>query len=91
MAPALWRYQDDMAPKIGRPNKYDWEELTDGSIWDAKQGEDFTSTIRGFRTLLSYQAKTRRLKVKVQARGKIVRFQFSKADLGSGLVGSKRW
>lgn len=73
-------------PKIGRPSKYAWDELTDGGIWKAKYGEDFTSTTISFRTLLRYQAKARSLKVEVHIRGKTVWFQFSKADLGSGVV-----
>jgi len=76
-----------VAPRIGRPPKYDWKELTDGSIWQATQGNDFESSPAGFRTLLRYQARIRNLKVKAHVRGKIVWFQFSKADLGSGVVG----
>lgn len=75
-----------MAPKIGRPPKYNWNDLTDGSTWKAIQGQDFTSTPTSFRTLLRYQAKIRSLKVEVHVSGEIVWFQFSKADLGSGLV-----
>jgi hypothetical protein len=74
-------------PKIGRPPKHNWAELTDGSIWKAQQGEDFHSTPISFRTLLRYQAKTRSLSVKVHVRGKTVWFQFSKADLESGVDG----
>lgn len=74
-----------MAPKIGRPSKYSWDVLADGSIWKAQQGEDFTSTTASFRTLLRYQANARSLTVEVHVRGKIVWFQFSKADLESGV------
>lgn len=76
-----------VAPRIGRPPKYDWETLTDGTIWKARQGEDFEGKPAGFRTLLRYQARTRNLKVKAHVRGNVVWFQFSKADLGSGVVG----
>ena len=75
-----------MAPKIGRLPKYNWNELTDGSIWEATQGKDFTSTPISFRTLLRYQAKIRSLKVEVHVSGNIVWFQFSKADLEGGVV-----
>ena len=75
-----------MPPRIGRPPKYDWNNLTDGSVWKAEQGEDFESAPTSFRTLLRYQAKIRSLKVEVHVRGSIVWFQFSKADLEGGLV-----
>lgn len=77
-----WNYHDDMAPRIGRPPKYNWDELTDGSIWKAIQDEDFDATPKSFRTLLRYQARKRNIPVKIHVRGKVVWFQFSKADLG---------
>ena len=78
-----------MAPRIGRPEKYNWDELTDGSIWKAQQGEDFDTKTDSFRTLLRYQARRRGIPVEIHSRGQIVWFRFLRgADLG-GLVDSQ--
>jgi hypothetical protein len=74
--PVQWNYHDDMAPRIGRPPKYNWEQLTDGSIWKAQQGEDFKTTTSGFRSLLRYQARKRNIPVEIHSRGQIIWFQF---------------
>jgi len=78
-----------MAPRIGRPPKYLWDELTDGSIWKAHQGEDFASTVDSFRTLLRYQARIRQMPVEIHSRGPIVWFRFGKGGQEEdGLVDS---
>ncbi len=75
-----------MPPRIGRPPKYDWDELTDGTIWKATRGKDFYTTPKNFRTLLRYHARIRNQPVKIHIRGNVVWFQFSRADLEGGLV-----
>jgi hypothetical protein len=62
----------------GDTRKYNWEELTDGTIWEAIQHEDFTCTIQSFRFQLRTQALSRHLKVHIEIRDKAVRFQFYK-------------
>lgn len=50
-------------------DRYPWDEWMDGSIWEAKRGEDFVTSIRQFQTTLHarvhqtgkpYYLKTRR-------------------------------
>lgn len=65
---------------LGNIRKYDWNEVTDGSIWQAKQGEDFTCTTASFQNQVRNQAKTRHLKAHIEIRDKTVRFQFSKEN-----------
>jgi hypothetical protein len=67
-----------MAPRIGRPEKYDWNELTDGTVWKAIQDEDFNSTLDGFRSLLQYHARKLGTSVEIHTRGQAVWFQFHK-------------
>lgn len=75
-----------MAPRIGRPPKYDWETLCDGSVWKAIQGRDFDTTPKNYRTLLRYQARKRDQPVEVHIRGNVVWFRFSRADLEGVVV-----
>lgn len=75
-----------MAPRIGRPPKYDWDELTDGTIWKAVRGKDFYTTPKNFRTLLRYHSRQLERPVRIHIRGNVVWFQFSRADLEGVVV-----
>ena len=64
-------------PRQGRPPKYDWDTITDGYVWVARQGDDFDCTVSGFKALLRYQARKRGMKVKTKVENRnTVRFQF---------------
>jgi hypothetical protein len=42
---------------------YDWEKWTDGSVWRAKEGEDFTCSPQSFQTALHQRARQQHLDV----------------------------
>lgn len=56
--------------------RYPWKRWTNGKVYLAKQGVDFTCTIQGFRNVLYGQAGARGLKVKVALKGDCVEFVF---------------
>jgi len=59
-----------------RGYKYNWDEITDGHVWIARKGEDFTCTTRSFDNQLRSQAEARNLKVRIKVSGNKVQFQF---------------
>jgi hypothetical protein len=61
--------------------QYNWDELTDGSIWTAKQDVDFSCDTTGFRFLLGNIARERELKVVTHINKTTVEFRFSKGIL----------
>lgn len=60
--------------------KYNWKELSDGHVWVAQHGEDFTCTTESFRSVLSHYARRHNLTVEVHVEREIVRFKFSKPE-----------
>lgn len=64
----------------GRPHKYPWSEWADGSIWLAKEGEDFDTTKERFRGTLYAKAIRNKQKVRTKSEGKNVFFQFYKPE-----------
>ena len=68
-------------PETAKSRTYPWDEWTDGSVWEIKQGEDFTCKPHGLG--LYEVAKSRGMKVKVHHPGKepgTVVFQFYKEN-----------
>lgn len=65
-----------------KPSLYPWHEWTDGHIWEARQGRDYTTSTKSFKDSLKYQAKTRRMTLKLDVstfRGaEVVIFQYLK-------------
>lgn len=61
---------------------YPWHEWTDGNIWEARQGKDYKTSTKSFKDSLKYQAKTRRMTLKLDVstfRGaEVVIFQYLK-------------
>lgn len=60
-----------------RTSTYPWDEWTDGSIYQAFPGDDFTCKVESFRSTLSGVAAARTMKVrsKLESDGSVV-FQF---------------
>lgn len=57
---------------------YDWKRWTDGSVWQARHGEDFKCSVSGFRaSLYSHAARFNKI-VQVAMKGEVVEFQFVK-------------
>lgn len=57
---------DTFPQKVQRvERKYPWRQWTDGSIWKAKQGEDFTCEPNSFVSSLRAKASNPKLRVKV--------------------------
>lgn len=59
----------DVFPALVRQRSsiYPWGEWTDGSIWQAKEGEDFVSSLKTFVQGLYAHAKRHDLKVEVRS------------------------
>jgi len=58
---------------------YPWTEWTDGSVWRAKEGEDFTCSPSSFQTALHIRARQEGLEVATGSpEPGIVEFQFTK-------------
>lgn len=73
------RVENAVAPR--RRRFYPWDEWTDGSIWRAKEGEDFTCSPASFQTALHLRARQEN---KVVTTGSpetgIVEFQFTSKE-----------
>lgn len=70
------RVNDALAPR--RRRFYPWEKWTDGSVWRAKQGEDFTCNPASFQTALHLRARQEGKSVVTGSPEEgIVEFQFS--------------
>ena len=67
-------------PEIKSPfqPQYPWDEWMDGSIWEAKQGEDFTTSLQSFAmTVLKKGAATnRKVATRRDTEKNTVTFQF---------------
>lgn len=74
-------------PVVARTRKsiYPWAEWTDGSIWQAKVGVDFTSSVKTFVQGCYAHAKRHDIKVEVRSvpEDGIVVFRFVPADATS--------
>ena len=65
----------------GRKAIYPWREWTNGEVWIATKGEDFTVSMTSFQTGLSNRATRENLAVKYTSPdGKQVFFRFSKKE-----------
>jgi hypothetical protein len=80
---ANFDYYSD-APRIrrgaGRPDKYPWAEWTDGGVWEARQGFEFTCSPANFASAL-YKRKYRDasiidVHINVEGDTGVVYFQF---------------
>lgn len=58
--------------------KYPWSEWTDGQVWLAVAGEDFTCAPESFRAVLHNRATFERLSVSVRKCPDGMAFQFSR-------------
>lgn len=78
-------------PALSRARKsiYPWDEWTDGSIWQVKEGEDFTSNLKTFVQGCYAHAKRHGIKVEVRTipdQGVVVmRFVPADAQVVAGL------
>ncbi len=69
--------QLEVLPKDGRSSGYPWDEWTDGSVWLAEPGTDYTCSTANFRSLLWKTAQRKGLTVTVRAHADGVAFQFA--------------
>ncbi|WML79165.1 hypothetical protein [Streptomyces sp. VNUA74] len=60
----------------GAPQKYPWEDWTDGSMWHLLQGIDYQTSTKGFRAVVHQAAQRYGLKVHTREtdRGLVVTF-----------------
>jgi hypothetical protein len=73
------RVEDVSAPR--RRRYYPWDKWTDGSVWRAKQDEDFTCSPASFQTALHLRARQEGLSVATGSPEEgIIEFQFSKKN-----------
>lgn len=73
-----YQFQNDR-----RKQKYPWKEWADGSVWRVKQGEDFTCSIKSFRTGLALHARNNGLALKTRVDFEdddVLIFQFSQPE-----------
>lgn len=63
---------------VSARDKYNWTKWTDGKVYRARKGRDFTCTRDGFRSAVYRIAQRRKLDVSIVLRGDTVEFQFSK-------------
>lgn len=52
------------APKENR-GVYDWDTITDGSVWVARRGEDFFQSAKSYASALYWKARRLGIKVRV--------------------------
>jgi hypothetical protein len=67
-------------PGSRRGTKYPWSDWTNGQVWLAKEGKDFTCGVSGFRSALCIAAGRRGLKVSARVRPEGVYFQFRNGE-----------
>ena len=65
-------YQGGNVPEV------DWDKATNGNVWLATKGQDFTCATRTFASRLYQAAKRHRTKVTVRLLPNSVAFQFRK-------------
>lgn len=75
MAEVLRKF--DFSGQSGSRGKYPWKEWTDGKIYRATQGKDFTVSITNFRSVLYGRALKQSMSVRSQLVGPdAIVFQF---------------
>ena len=73
------RLQDAQRPR--RRTFYPWAEWTDGSVWRALKGEDFTCDVNHFQTALHQRARQEGKQVETGSPEKdVVEFRFYDAS-----------
>lgn len=50
-------------PRLGRPPKYNWDEITDGQVHVLRKGRDFPTSAVSFRALCHRHASSRGMTV----------------------------
>lgn len=63
----------------GRPSKYPWSTWGDGSVWEAKRGEDFDISPSNFAQAVYQQAYSRGAKANISINEDTVTFQMVRA------------
>jgi hypothetical protein len=67
--------------RLGRPQKYDWDELADGTERTLERGQDFDCTAESFVVLARRTARIRHMKIEVsRISDDLVRFKFYAAQ-----------
>jgi hypothetical protein len=64
--------------KPRRRRFYPWDLWTDGAVWKAEEGKDFTCSVQNFQTALHQRARLEKMKVETGSpEPGIVEFQFT--------------
>jgi hypothetical protein len=64
------------SPKLGRPTKYNWDEIADGATHVLEEGKDFDCTAESFVILVRRTARVRHQAVSVCRANTTVTVQF---------------
>lgn len=58
---------DEMPSRKGPNSKYDWEVIADGNVRKMVRGDDFSSTVEGFRSTVLAHASAEGIAVRTHA------------------------
>jgi hypothetical protein len=85
MARRVERFEKDV--QEGTPRRYPWEQWSDGSVWEIRQGEDYDVPTENMRINIHERAKQRVMKVRTEKfkdkQSEGLRFQFTAPELVS--------
>ena len=70
----------DEMPGRNRASKFPWEEWFDGNVWMLEPGEDFTSSVEGFRSTAHNAAKNMGYVITTRVKDEVVYLQASLPD-----------
>ena len=64
-------------------NRYDWDRLFDGNVWELKEGQDFTTDVKTIRSSVYAAARRHDVQVRTQVEGDNLVLQAVREDTGN--------